>query len=258
MEGFAEAMAWGADQEADAEEEWERFVAQERCIWTPKSLFNQCCIKWLVNGSGWPYETDCFRDLLNGGDVPQAGCNNRCKKLHPTIQLKFEQKYPHSTLVILSHLLDPFVVAMGYLVAMGKAVQLAEGQYRVSESLAETRFSLILSISPHLIQATMGDLKLSQAAASATVVKKIAGDAGAGKESDTGADKECDIGTDKECEGERKESDTGAGKECDIGAYKECEGEPMASTTRVKRTAGDTAAVSENDRNQSSKRLKEN
>ena len=93
MDYFGEAIAWGQEQDENSyenyENEWRRFVQQQRSIWSPTSIFDLCCVKWLVFGSESPYDDDEWD--WNDGNIVGRGCNY-CERIHPYIELSLAQK----------------------------------------------------------------------------------------------------------------------------------------------------------------------
>ncbi|CAB9525389.1 expressed unknown protein [Seminavis robusta] len=90
----------------DRERAYSEFV-QEHCeIWTPKSIFDDCCGKWLLDGNGYP-------DPFGERERFRIGCNGGCNRDHPVITLDFVGSAGDSTsgktTASISHLLDPFL-----------------------------------------------------------------------------------------------------------------------------------------------------
>jgi hypothetical protein len=99
-----EVMAWAEDQRHDRRSRFDRFLAEQRKIWTPSRVFNRCCVKWIADGAPSPADCDEFYD----GHSFRNGCDGRrCNRNHPKITLSFDSER-NVTLATMSHQLDPF------------------------------------------------------------------------------------------------------------------------------------------------------
>ena len=125
-------MAWGEEQEMEAEDNWNRFVRRQQAIWTPKDIFQKCCVKWLVNGPedrpNWYTVVDPFEDQWNDGNLPHLGCDY-CQKNHPVIDLSFDEE-KGCVIALLRYPLDPFVIVMDVLVNQGVAQKIEDDPIR--------------------------------------------------------------------------------------------------------------------------------
>lgn len=97
-----EVYAWVDEQREDNRARYFRFLAEQRAIWTPQSVFSRCCVKWLADGreSFDEYGLDDEYGFRNG-------CDGRCGRDHPIITLRFD-KQQNCTTATLSHDFDIF------------------------------------------------------------------------------------------------------------------------------------------------------
>ena len=165
MDFFAEAMAYGEEREFREHEKFNRFVRKQRAIWTPRHVFNKCCVKWLVYGKDDSYyDRDEIEDQWNDGNVVGRGCDY-CEKEHPRIQLSYDPEL-NVTVVKLSHLLDPFVSCMEALVADGSGRKVSADKYHLDGYLRENvkKMMKYAKFGKHLVSFKRKDLELSDKA----------------------------------------------------------------------------------------------
>jgi hypothetical protein len=106
------AYAWGEDQQEEHRFRFNRFLGEQRKIWTPSHVFNRCCVRWLADGD---FNGEEDFDGYSSGDSDyydssfRNGCKggSRCTGDHPKITLSFDRKQ-NVTLATISHQLDPF------------------------------------------------------------------------------------------------------------------------------------------------------
>lgn len=87
-------------QNAESARQQRSFEDEQRKIWTPTSLLEQCCLQWLSRG---PYQM--IRSGNNLASVTHRGCSGGCSKAHPKIKLDFVGGVGTASI---SHALDPF------------------------------------------------------------------------------------------------------------------------------------------------------
>lgn len=75
---------------------------EQRKIWTPPSILEQCCLQWLSHG---PYQM--IRNGSSMVSVTSRGCSG-CSKAHPKITLGFNDDDTGVATASVSHALDPF------------------------------------------------------------------------------------------------------------------------------------------------------
>jgi len=86
-------------QNVESARQQRAFEDEQRKIWTPTSLLEQCCLQWLSRGT---YQM--IRSGNNLASVTHRGCSG-CSKAHPKINLDFVGGVAMASI---SHELDPF------------------------------------------------------------------------------------------------------------------------------------------------------
>ncbi|CAB9520454.1 expressed unknown protein [Seminavis robusta] len=86
-------------QEADAKQA--SLEAEQRRVWTPSAIFEQCCSQWLAYGP----EISVHNNRGGGISNSSQGCSGVCGNAHPKITLD----YSDGATAVLSHPLDPFL-----------------------------------------------------------------------------------------------------------------------------------------------------
>ena len=122
-----DVFAWVDDQRERRRREFYRLLQRGREIWTPRHIFDRCCVKWLIHGR---IQHDEYGGFYNDPFDPPSGCNS-CSRDHPYITLRFDVT-TKSTIAHLSHRLDPFVQCMNGLVAEGKAWPQSASEYQIN------------------------------------------------------------------------------------------------------------------------------
>jgi len=100
---LTEMSEWMEAQREKNEEKFKALAEAQRKFWTPASVFDGCCSKWLADGpeiqpSGYQA----------GSSLAAKGCSGACGKGHPRITLEWKNK-PGAAVATVSHDLDPFV-----------------------------------------------------------------------------------------------------------------------------------------------------
>ena len=103
---MTEMSEWMEEQREKQEQLDEALYEEQRKIWTPFSLLENCCVKWLAHG---PERGNSSR-----------GCSGGCGKDHPRITLTFDNEQQQSV-AVLSHDLDPFLAYFESLCRRGMA-----------------------------------------------------------------------------------------------------------------------------------------
>lgn len=109
---MTEMSEWKEKQQERAQAKAIRLRDEQRRIWTPESIFEDCCSAWLADGP----------EILGPGNhnaaVAARGCSGGCGKDHPRIMLNFvttkaaecaNNEDVGEVEAVLSHDLDPFV-----------------------------------------------------------------------------------------------------------------------------------------------------
>ncbi|KAL3774868.1 hypothetical protein ACHAWO_001183 [Cyclotella atomus] len=161
-----EVYAWVEDKRAQNQQQFRRLLEQGRTKWTPTSIFNRCCVKWLMDGPKQVDHYSGFDDDFFDEYHVRSGCQGQshCKRDHPSIALGYDAE-SKSTIATLSHKLDPFVTYFDGLVAEGKATRLPHSVYRVDGFLRPNITSLRShhGFGNHLISVLNGSLEASDA-----------------------------------------------------------------------------------------------
>ena len=128
---MADISGWVADQRENNRRSFARLLEHGRQVWTPRHIFNRCCLKWLVDGHHDAHAYDPYS--------PRNGCNGYgCGREHPSLTLRFDTA-SNTTVATLSHALDPFVNFMKELVACGFAAPHAVEEENNHDSVLEYR-----------------------------------------------------------------------------------------------------------------------
>lgn len=168
-------------------EEFNAFVRENQEIWTPRDIFDTCCVKWLVDGREKPFAShyqSYFLDEMNDGNVVGKGCDY-CSLAHPEITLSFDET-KRVTVVTLSHLLDPFVKVMEDQVKKGTARKKKEGVYSIDGFLGDVAQTIRKGnhIGKHLVTAKKSDVLASKRARQETAKEKQTNDKSANENKD--------------------------------------------------------------------------
>ena len=163
-----EVYAWVEDERAKNSQRFYRLLELGRRTWTPQSIFNRCCVKWLIDGGKRQDHYDEYDSFFDEYNV-RSGCagQHKCKRDHPFIELSFDEG-SKSTIATLSHRLDPFVTYFDKLVSEGKATKLPHSVYKLNGYLRPSITSL-RSNTPfgnHLIKIEKGATEASDTAQS--------------------------------------------------------------------------------------------
>jgi len=153
-----DVFAWVDDQRERNSRAFYQLLEQGRATWTPRYIFNRCCVKWLVDGN---VEYGEYYDEYS----PRNGCNGGCNRDHPCITLQFDAN-AKSTIATLSHPLDPFVRCLDCLVAQEKAWPLSATEYCLDGYLRanETFLCSQNGFGSHLIKVAREEREASDAA----------------------------------------------------------------------------------------------
>ena len=159
--------AWVEEQRQKNRRRFYELLEEGRQKWTPRNIFNRCCVKWLVDG---PLDDDPV-DEYN----PRNGCT-RCSRDHPCITLGFD-KNKNATTAILTHLLDPFLNYFDWLVAEGRAIRITRTKYHLDGYLRSnlTALQSYSGFDGHLIKVERGACKASDEAQTAELEERDSG-----------------------------------------------------------------------------------
>lgn len=162
---MGEVWAWVDEQRDNNREKFNRLLQLGRETWTPKNVFNRCCVKWLVDGPKRydPYGDDYFDEYNLRNGCPGE---HKCKRAHPFIALNFDAEST-STIATLSHQLDPFEEYFSTLVKEGKATGIPHSSvYRVAGYLRPNLTALKSQngFGNHLIKVEKGAMEASDKA----------------------------------------------------------------------------------------------
>lgn len=156
-----EVYAWAEDQRDRRRREFFELLQRGRDIWTPRHIFNRCCVKWLIDGR---IQHDEYGGFYDSPFDPKKGCNG-CSRDHPCITLRFDVT-TKSTIAHLSHRLDPFLHYMDGLVEEGTARPQSASEYKIDGYL-RPNVTLIRShdgFGRHLVKVEDSELDASDAA----------------------------------------------------------------------------------------------
>ena len=151
-----DVYAWVEEQRDINRRKFAQLLEQGRQIWTPRNVFNTCCVKWLIDGRR---SSDAYLDEYN----PRNGCSS-CNRHHPVITLGFDCE-SNSTTATLSHPLDPFLNYFDKLVAEGKAQRCTSTVYKLDGYLRPnyTALESYSGFGRHLIKIEDGAMDVSDA-----------------------------------------------------------------------------------------------
>mmetsp|Transcript_34003 Transcript_34003/g.50133 ORF Transcript_34003/g.50133 Transcript_34003/m.50133 type:complete len:117 (+) Transcript_34003:102-452(+) len=71
-----DVYAWADDQRERRRREFYRLLQRGRDIFTPRHIFDRCCVKWLIDGS---IQRDEYGGFYDDPFDPPSGCNGGCK-----------------------------------------------------------------------------------------------------------------------------------------------------------------------------------
>ena len=161
-----DVYAWVDEQRDKNRRKFAQLLEEGRQIWTPRNIFNTCCVKWLVDGRKKNYEDDFYSfDEYS----PRNGCTS-CERDHPMITLGFDSD-SNSTTATLSHRLDPFLHYFEGLVAEGKAQRSTSTVYKLDGYL-RPNFTALRSydgFGSHLIKVDDGAMEASDTSQTAEI-----------------------------------------------------------------------------------------
>lgn len=158
---MADVFGWADDQREKMRREFYQLLQRGREIWTPRHIFNSCCVKWLIEGR---IQHDEYGGFYDSPFERTSGCNG-CNRDHPCITLRFDVN-TKSTIAHLSHRLDPFVHFMNGLVAEEKAWPQSASEYQINGYLRPniTLFRQHRGFGGHLVKVEQAELDASDAA----------------------------------------------------------------------------------------------
>ena len=141
-------------------EELKELIEQQKSIWTPPSVFEKCCPRWLANG-----KQDIALGSSQGAKSHSLACPGGCHKVHPSITLFFDSE-KSLTLAILSHRLDPFILYLEQRVSQGTARRKTSLYYEIDGFVRENRSKMRLQqiFGSHLVDLALGALQDSDLA----------------------------------------------------------------------------------------------
>jgi len=115
-----ELSEWMEKQQETAAEVAAEMEREQRQIWTPSHVLDECCLPWLVHG----HELSGRRSTASSGSIRNhRGCSGACGKDHVRITLAFESETQQGT-AILSHALDPLLRYFDALCQQGLACRI--------------------------------------------------------------------------------------------------------------------------------------
>ena len=156
-----EVYAWADDQRERKRREFFQLLDRGRDIWTPRHIFDRCCVKWLIHGR---IQHDEYGGFYDSPFDPPKGCNG-CSRDHPCITLRFDVT-TKSTIAHLSHRLDQFLHFMDGLVENGTAWPQSASEYKIDGHLRPNLNDLRShdGFGGHLIEFEDSELHTSDAA----------------------------------------------------------------------------------------------
>ena len=167
-----DVYAWADDQRERKRREFYRLLQRGRDIFTPRHIFDRCCVKWLIDGS---IQHDEYGGFYDDPFDPPSGCNGGCNRDHPCITLRFDVD-TKSTIAHLSHRLDPFVQCMNGLVEEGKGWPQSASEYQINGYLRANK-TLLRShdgFGSHLVKVEDAEVDASDAAQAAELEEQEA------------------------------------------------------------------------------------
>ncbi len=158
---MADVFGWADEQREKRRREFFQLLQRGRDIWTPRHIFNRCCVKWLIQGR---IQYDEYGGFYDTPFDRRDGCNG-CNRDHPCITLRFDVT-TKSTIAHLSHRLDPFVQFLNGLVAEEKAWPQSASEYQVNGYLRPniSLFRQHRHFGGHLVKVEQAELDASDAA----------------------------------------------------------------------------------------------
>ena len=151
---MTEMSEWMEKRQEEAAKKMAAVEEEQRKIWTPNEVFDQCCTQWLADGN----------EIL-GLQPGQAskGCNGGCGKAHPRITLDFQNG---QTLATLSHELDPFLKHFDDLCAQGLARRNNASNYELTGFIPthHEKLKQSITIGSHLVKVSTQALASSKRA----------------------------------------------------------------------------------------------
>jgi hypothetical protein len=147
---MTELSEWMEEQQAQAEEILAATKEEQRKVWTPTDLWEQCCTPWLAHG---PEISMCATSSRTGFSNNSKGCSGGCGKDHPRVTLEFalvshdDGKQHQQAVATLSHALDPFV---NYFVSLCKEGLASPCAYDDDDDDDKTRYYLTGYLHIHL------------------------------------------------------------------------------------------------------------
>lgn len=145
---------WMEAQQERAAVKLAAIETQQRQVWTPTLLFDQCCSPWLADG---------LELLGHAKYTVTKGCSGGCGKEHPKITLHFDNG---TATAVLSHELDPFVQYFDGLCHTGLARQCAPMRYELTGYLHDhfDKLQATAKFGSHLIKVSASALAASKRA----------------------------------------------------------------------------------------------
>lgn len=131
---LTELSGWMEKQRDEEEARIDTIRNEQEQIWTPRHVFDTCCVKGLADG--WETTTATTRLRIGGGGGGSNGCSGGCGKAHPCIVFEWQQHQSccsrggdsddvnGTAVATLSHKLDPFVRYFERLCDDGLAVKM--------------------------------------------------------------------------------------------------------------------------------------
>ena len=138
MVEMSEHLEKQREEQARRMEDLER---QQRERWTPSSLLERCCIKWLAHG---PHQMVLSGPSAIMSSTTYRGCSG-CSKEHPRITLAFDNGMATA---VLSHGFDAFVQ---YLDGVKEAIRLSPLRYNLGGDLSSHHEALKSKFGRHLV-----------------------------------------------------------------------------------------------------------
>ena len=157
-----EVYAWVDDEREKRRREFFQLLDRGRDIWTPRHIFDRCCVKWLIHGSIQP--NDEYGGFYGSPFDPPKGCNG-CSRDHPCITLRYDAT-TKSTIAHLSHRLDPFLHYMNGLALKEEAWPHSASEYKIDGYLRPNLTDLRshYGFGGHLVKVEDSELGASDAA----------------------------------------------------------------------------------------------
>mmetsp|Transcript_28218 Transcript_28218/g.40894 ORF Transcript_28218/g.40894 Transcript_28218/m.40894 type:complete len:485 (-) Transcript_28218:114-1568(-) len=159
-----EVYTWVEDKRKDeGRKAFFSFLSEQRQIWTPSHIFNQCCVKWLADG-------DPDLDEDDDGYFDEYSCRNgcdgsRCDRDHPRITLRFDAS-DGATVATVSHRLGPLLQYFNRRVSEGTAWPHGSTEYQLNGYIRENLTDMCSQdeFGGHLVKIKQGSLDASDSA----------------------------------------------------------------------------------------------